>query len=74
MKGREEIEAGVEAHGWVHGATDKSGKQCLDTAENYLKAQMKTVEEDVEVPMAEIEEAEKIMYQHKTAFCKALGR
>ena len=73
MKGREEIEAGVEAHGWVHGATDKSGKQCLDTAENYLKAQMKTVEEDVEVPMVEIQEAEKIMYQHTTAFCKALG-
>ena len=58
LKGRDEIEAGVKAYGWVHGATNKSGKQCLDTVENYLKAQMKTVEEEVEVPMDEVLKAD----------------
>ena len=71
--GREEIVNGVEEGKWVHGMTDKSKKQCLDTVENHRRAQGEHSGGDAVVDMAVVQEAEKVLTQNSIALCKAFN-
>ena len=44
--GRDEIKDGILNKGWMLYKTDKSGKMCLDTVDNYINCMKEHVEDN----------------------------
>ena len=71
-QGLKEIREGVKKKKWILYACDKSGKQVLDSKDNYLMAMMKHFEKDIPVGMDEIRVSEETLYNHSTVMCRIL--
>ena len=58
-KGRDQIMRGIANQNWMLYNTDKSGKLCVDTVENYVKCMQVQVKNDEEVIPKRVLNAEK---------------
>ena len=62
--GRKEVKEGVKSKGWIIYQTDKSGKMCLDSVENYTKCMEPHIKNDEEVKVKRELNAEKSINEH----------
>ena len=73
QRGLTAIKHGIKTKGWTLYETDKSGKLCLDTIDNYMVAQSKHTAKDKESNIEELQEAEDVLYQHTIALTRILN-
>ena len=63
-KGREQIRQGIANQGWMLYNTDKSGKLCLDTTQNYIECMSSHTKDDPIVTAEDVREDEKVLNNH----------
>ena len=73
LKGRAEVKQGIKEKGWILYSTDKSGKMCFDSLENYRLAMQTHVAGDQEVQYSQVASAEKVLNNHSRVWAKKLG-
>ena len=73
IKGYKEINEGIKSKGWLLYETDKSGKLCIDTLENYKLAMSKHIEGDQEVNTKKVLSSEKSLNEHARMWTKMVS-
>ena len=73
IKGYKEINEGIKSKGWLLYETDKSGKLCIDTLENYKLAMSKHIEGDQEVTTKKVLSSEKSLNEHARMWTKMVS-
>ena len=73
IKGCKEIKEGIKSKGWLLYETDKSGKLCIDTLENYKLAMSKHIEGDQEVNTKKVLSSEKSLNEHARMWTKMVS-
>ena len=71
--GRREIQQGIKEKNWKLYMTDKSGKLCLDTEENFLKSMEEHYVGEQEVTMRVVKESEGQLNNHSKAWASILN-
>ena len=70
IKGRKQIEDGIKMKGWMLYQTDKSGRMCLDTVENYIYCMQEHVVKDTVVTPDMVREGEILINNHARAWTR----
>ena len=73
MLGRQEIQRGVKDKGWMLYCTDKSGKLCLDTRENFINSMRPHFENEQEVQYSAVLDSEKVSNNYTKSWVRILG-
>ena len=65
-----QIKEGIETKGWHLYQTDKSGRMCLDTIQNYVNCMAEHTVKDEIVTASRIREAEQILNNYSRTWVR----